>query len=390
MTGITLRPVDSWFFRSSRPFVAQGTLDSLFPPHSWTTIGAIRYHLARCMGWDPSQKWSDALKKLLGDGYESVGELKFLGPHLQITRKETTEGTQTETQHTLYRMPLHLLGKLQPQSPGKEDKWCPTTFLTPGDPVGCDLGSQVRLPTPQQAEPGLKVGQGMWITEQGLQQILSGEKPASSAIFAEKELWQSEYRVGLERHSRHHTALEGQLYSTNHIRMQPDCDLRLVAQVTGIPEKVSKQTSFIMLGGESRMAELSFQDWPQPTLAQTVKDQMEKKGQVVLILLSPLPVSPNWKPQPGTKVPDLPMLKIVSACIEKPVLIGGWDSVNRKPMPLRPYLPAGSVFFCEIEDKNNLADLWSKHGQSIGDFAAQGYGQMALGRWPQPPASKDS
>ncbi|MDQ3460560.1 MAG: type III-B CRISPR module-associated protein Cmr3, partial [Deinococcota bacterium] len=85
-----------------------------------------------------------------------------------------------------------------------------------------------------------------------------------------------------------------------------------------------------------------------------------------------------WR-TPGGSLPGLPG-EIISACVGKPVMIGGWDSEKRKPKELVPHLPAGSVWFVEAE-ASEVAAAKQRHGGHIGEKTAWGYGQILIGAW---------
>jgi len=87
-------------------------------------------------------------------------------------------------------------------------------------------------------------------------------------------------------------------------------------------------------------------------------------------------------PMPGQSFPGLTGSTVVSACVGKPVHIGGWNSLNREPLPLIPYLPAGSTWFCEA-DTAALDSVLALHGRHVGERTPYGFGQIALGAWPQ-------
>jgi CRISPR-associated protein Cmr3 len=87
-------------------------------------------------------------------------------------------------------------------------------------------------------------------------------------------------------------------------------------------------------------------------------------------------------PMPGQTFPGLTGSTVVSACVGRPVHIGGWNSLKREPLPLIPYLPAGSTWFCEAEPAA-LDCVLALHGRHVGERTPYGFGQIALGAWPQ-------
>ena len=58
-------------------------------------------------------------------------------------------------------------------------------------------------------------------------------------------------------------------------------------------------------------------------------------------------------------------------------MIGGWDSLGRRPLPLTPCLPPGSVLFIESRTPPPAGPL------RLGEGTAFGYGRCRLGRWPR-------
>ena len=82
-------------------------------------------------------------------------------------------------------------------------------------------------------------------------------------------------------------------------------------------------------------------------------DQIRNRCQVVLVALSPLDL--DQQHHDGTKpLTCLGSLRVVLACLSRPALIGGWDSLARRPLAIRSLLPPGSVLFCEIADSERF------------------------------------
>ncbi len=77
-------------------------------------------------------------------------------------------------------------------------------------------------------------------------------------------------------------------------------------------------------------------------------------------------------------------VRVVSACLDRPLRIGGWDSLNRRPLPLRSVLPAGSVLFCELAEPRRFLDAMTDGVglPALGERQAFGFGAVALGAWP--------
>ena len=221
MNGFRLDPLDTLFFRDGTPFTArsapQDDVKSLFPPHPATVAGALRAALARANGWDGQGRWPEDIGSVLGDGADDFGVLSMDGPFL------------LRGDGPLFPAPLHLLGATGPAG------WLPRVLLRPGPPAICDLGEAVRLPEAPpgvEATPSLETGDRRWLTSAGMESVLRGECPPAREIVLSDELWSTEMRIGLEREQQTRTAIEGMLYSTAHVRVQPNVSLG--ARVAGI------------------------------------------------------------------------------------------------------------------------------------------------------------
>ncbi len=377
---ILLRPVDAWFFRDGRPYnkeeAAQADVPTLFPPWAPTVVGTIRAALASGQGWNGRGRWAEGLNPVLGNGFEELGQLQFQGPFL------------VRNGEWLFPVPLHLRGGAAEHPVETAPRWSPAAFLAPsaGIPLfDSDLGL-VPLPVPVKprgwrgplAEPS-----DMWITATGYGSILRGKMPDAATLLPSSALWKAEQRVGLARHPESRAAEEGALYGPTYVRLEQDVALALVVQ--GIPPDW-ELPGLIAFGGESRMAhcESAVQELPLP---QEPLDMIRASNRFTVSLLTPLclPSDPSQRlapPMPQRPFPGLAGSKVVSACVGKPIPIGGWDSLDRRPLPLVPCLPPGSTWFCAA-DPAALDSLLAWHGRRVGERTPFGFGQIALGAWPQ-------
>lgn len=361
-----LEPVDTWSLGDGRPNRAgedQSDLGCLFPPTPFTVVGALRAAAARTLGWSgrPREPWPAALRARLGDGRD-VGPLRFVGPLL------------AKDGEPLYPAPLHLLGRRDP-----DGAWHPTALLAPGPEVRCDLADEpVALPTvavrAPDCEPISKATplSDAWVTTRALAAILAGTLPEAGDIVGRDALFAFEPRVGIEREPGRRTVREGRLYRPRHVRLRPG--VGLLVGVQGLdPELLPSVFPF---GGESRLAAATPWSGPDP-LALPVP--APEQG-AALVALTPVRLAEAAVPGPGTPtaslVPGAPG-RIVSACHERPVRLGGWDGVAQRPLPLAPHAPAGSVWFVS----ESLPDPWT----SAGELPAWGFGLLVRGRLPSVP-----
>jgi CRISPR-associated protein Cmr3 len=372
---LLLQPVDAWFFRDGRPYNKQESnqmdVESVFPPPPSTVVGSIRAALARGKGWNGAGAWGEPLAKVLGNGFDDLGQLSFSGPWLVRQGNGKLE--------TLFPAPLHLLGRPEKELKGNESSWTPAALLVPGSEVDCDIG-KVRLPVPNLGgQPGLKDAAGLWITGDGLKQVLQGQLPQETQVVSARQLWRHEYRIGLVRREGTRTTDEQALYSPRYVRL---CrGISLAMEVRGLPNGWEIPGMF-PLGGEGRLATCGAASLP--ALPPPPVDAIRQSNPVTVTLLTPLamPLKGNCgvPPMTGQEFPGLPGARIVSACVERPQRLGGWDSLEHRPLPLTPLFPPGSTWFCTVEPQS-VERLLALHGKNIGTRTSYGFGQIVLGTW---------
>ena len=376
MIGLQLEPVDSWFFRDGTPFTAgsapQDRVTSLFPPYPPTVVGALRAALALEQGWSGRGRWQRELDAVLGDGPNNLGALSFDGPFL------------VQNDEPLFPAPRHLLGSHESEG------WIPRILLQPGPPVGCDLGKAVRLPempgtTDTSATLNLKPGDDEWLTLAGLNAVLRGQLPNRRDVVSGACLWSVEARIGLKRDQHLRSAEEGMLYSTRHVRPQPG--VALGERMYGLPTDWHLPCHrLVSLGGESRLAECRGWDAAMPLLAPM--ELMTANKRLTLVALSPLDLEAAVVrgQQPleigGITEAGAIHVDVVSACLDRPQRIGGWDSLGRCPLPLRSILPPGSVLFCTISSHGSVNLAPSSGMIHVGSRQEWGFGLVAPGPWP--------
>lgn len=367
MNYLKLTPLDSWFFKDGRPFnqgEPSADIESVFPPSAFTIAGAIRAYLARKMGWRDGN-WNEKITKALGDGY-NLGPLRFRGPFLGIENKKTIK--------PLFPVPLHLLGKFEE---GKDDEF---SLLSPGDEIECDLG-KVRLPSAKGIE-GMKTLTRHYLPGESLAKVLQGNTD-NLEIVASKELWGAEYAVGLARDETSRTAKEGYLYSSHKVRLNEDNGACLLMGIEGVRECLDDRFAFPM-GGESRMAIAEIAD-----VQKNLFSRPELKFEDGRLRFTLTHITPAWLdkwPGPGTELPEVPG-RVISACLERSLRIGGWnsvkkegDTITKEPVALKPFIRPGSTWFCESYEDSKEGVL-RLHGSRIGEYTDFGFGEVAIGAW---------
>lgn len=382
MTTLVLHPLDTLFFRDGRPYnqddPSQAEAVSVFPPYPPTVVGAVRAALARAKGW-PNAQWptaelGDGVNWQQGDG--PLGPLRFSGPYV------------VKDNEPLFPAPLCLVrGKTKNGGADVIGR------LIPGEPLDCDLASRVCLPVVKDRSDveGWKVLEDAWLKAAGMQRVLDGSVPdPREDVLKADEIWQREPRAGIQRHPEKRVTMrfepqdgepaKGALYAAAHVRLCPGVALAMTLEHGGgdLPHALAP------LGGESRSAWLEALDRPvELPKAPNLQAEADGKLRYTVIHITPADLGEDW-PGPGETLGDAQGQKlpgrILSACIGRPVRVGGWDGIKKQPLPLRPLIPAGSVWFLEASAEE-AKTLGNWHGRAIGRATGWGFGRVLMGRW---------
>lgn len=371
---------DTLFFKESRPIESIGgsQLNSVFPPPAKTLIGAIRTTIGneKKVDWHAySSDQNHDLRKIIGDS-ENLHPLHFCGPYLLHAGER------------LFPVPLIHLATHSHGSPEQQTRLVPSTEW-----VDCDLG-KVKMPVKQNTDlTGAKPFPTSFMTAKGLQEFLSGNA-ITEPLQHQDEFFLSEQRLGIARDSNTRTASNGMLYQTSHIR--PHQKVQIGITLSGLQELPELPLQGVTrLGAEGRIASwkrLKAEDSPTIELPAITKPK-NAKG-LVLVLLTPALFSNGWCPE-NFEAATSPngqqywtgyikefALHIECSVIGKPIREGGWNMAAKAPRPLASYVPAGSCYFCTLNNGTDLeAAQKALHGIQIGNEQEYGRGQLAVGYW---------
>ncbi|MGZ5027283.1 MAG: type III-B CRISPR module-associated protein Cmr3 [Methylobacter sp.] len=372
---------DSLFFGGGKPMNAGESywIDSQFPPTGLTLQGAIRTAVLYYTGADIDAfvngnaclpNGGGSLKDEIGDA-KSLGRLKLTGPFLYHNGE------------LLFPAPLDLISNRHGQR----------ALLKPADTAAeCDLG-RIRLPAVKGA--GYKVTENSYVSHHDMAKLLNGEAdgveqiPLIAENATEKGLADKEPKMGLARNNRTRNSVEGMLFSIAPVRPRPGVGLSL--RVQGIePEHLPQQAFLQKLGGEGKLAgiRVSDKDISMPEARRITQQGETVRFKLVFTQPALMPVN-GWLPKSFAQAANKeywfgPLndceVTIISACIGKPLKLGGWDLKTGSSKTHKAYIPAGSVYFCEAQAKDRESIL-KLHNTKLGDNCEYGFGHVLVGCW---------
>lgn len=202
----------------------------------------------------------------------------------------------------------------------------------------------------------------------GLLNYLQGDSFSTKEA---EDLWGSEFQVGIEK-SAQRTAEIGKIYSVEFIRLKEEEKWQFFASgflvdfvldKKYIEEKKLKPEGFLALGGESRAAKYeTIQDEQiaqsdKLTMGDFLNDALTDSNKFKLYLASPAIFNNGWYPDflglvDGELIGEIDNLRfrLISAVVNKPQTISGWNVAEKKPRPVVKAVPAGSVYYFELMD----------------------------------------
>jgi CRISPR-associated protein Cmr3 len=209
-----------------------------------------------------------------------------------------------------------------------------------------------------------------------MQKIISGQLPQLCECHYMDELFCLEQRIGIQRDKKTLTTGEMAMYSPHYVRLQKDISLAIA--VDNLPADWTLPLMF-PLGGESRMTICT----PlKSTLRLPAMELRTKK--VVVIALTPTYFigGPWWGAGPGDSASFLNSElqgTLVTSAMDRPVLVGGWDTCQGASLPMYPMAPPGSVWWIE----NTAFNIPPDRPLKLGDRTAFGFGMALVGVWPE-------
>lgn len=407
---IWIDPFDVVLFRDGRPFNAGegGHVRSQFPPMPNTLMGIIRTTIlvqALAKTGQTLHDWQNggarpSLKALLGYSSRTPGTLQAKGP--LVARRE--EGTV----RPYLPMPLDVLA--QEAGTGMFHLLAPGADPIPGmssEPLTRPLWSADE--SPGSAEAGER---SFTVLRESLRGYLRGEKEGGAiglTTVESDDLFQRERRLGIRLDNTRRVSEEGMLYTAEMVRTAADSGLLVCLEGADAfwEEENLPREGLLALGGERRAGRYQLLGPDIDTHIESLKNliavESEAARRFKLYLVTPASFQPEAG-RPGW-LPDMvgspryedgvssymcrsdPLeFRLVGAAVGKPMAVSGWSLSHERPNASRRLVPAGSVYYFELE-RGSFSDVlerfWFKSmlADQKSEDARAGFGITLVGRW---------
>jgi CRISPR-associated protein Cmr3 len=206
-------------------------------------------------------------------------------------------------------------------------------------------------------------------------QYLAGSADASALctkVIELKDIVKGEPKVGLARVLETRTSKDGHLFSVSQIRpkTQENGAVDFLIGCNDLNPAILPP-ALARIGADGKTAAVITAGAPgiNPT---TINGDFLK-----MYLATPAVFKNGWQPDIDLNCYGV---KIIAASIGRVQHIGGFDMVHRRPKPMLKAIPAGSVYFLQVEDDTKRDLLLRLHGQSICgsingyDYHKEGFG----------------
>lgn len=367
-----IEPNDVLMFRDGRPFAGGDDhfARGVFPPSPGTIYGALRSHILS-HHWPEYNKFASVHEEMPEKLQKEIGTPNGLG---SLTLCQLTLAKRNgDSVEQYFPIPRDIAkgkgcddGKLYLLSP-KEMSGITTITDLPAS-----LNNMWYL-----SEKTMEAVSG-FVSSKEMGEYLLGKSPLS--WIKSDELFKTEERTGIQKSRKTRSVETGRLYSVEYFRM---------AENTGFAVEVSNtellsKSGILRLGGDNRSAHYMETSWNEIAKGQ-IKKKVSEGRRFKLVLITPAIFENGWLPEgmnKGTMQGEINgiAVKMIAACIGKPVGIGGYDLVKNRPKTMKKAVPAGSVYYFELQE-SSIDDLFERvWHKSISDEKSQeGFGITLIG-----------
>jgi len=377
-----LQPTDTFFFRDGRPFTKgeQSEGHSIFPPHPSTILGALRSAYIAELG-DLSRFYSGGMRETIGTPESLCNAIRLRSVLLANDRANRLE--------LFFPAALDLIDrKDEPRGNGAPPSLHRLT------PKRSDFTSNGTLDYPLS-----------WSTSESIESDVDGllDMGAFSRYLRGNDtplllteratLIERESKIGIARSRETLSSEEQMLYRIEMSRFKDNDGSYGFVVDYECPESLPHR-GLLKLGGEGKSfvyQNIEVDMSPLFSHLDAVKTAIQSTGRFKLYFATPAIFKHGWLPSwlsdytlPGAYLPEnaAPIsLRLITAAVDKPVPVGGWDMAKGEAKPTLLAVPAGSVYYFELLDRDRIDDLINAfHYQNISDERAdEGFGLALVG-----------
>jgi len=337
---LLIEPRDVLILRGNRLFGEAGSYgESLIPPWPSLAAGALRSALLVHDGVDPVAFGRGQADHPTIGSRDKPGRFAVLGFHLARRRNGSVE--------TLHPIPADL-DVVDHREHHCDNYRFELRRLTPKNlAAGIKSSSPLAQLAVQSSDAQAKPAKGLWLTQAGFTDYLSGAVPAAETLVRSEELWKIDPRVGVALDGTYGRARDGALFTTETVAFRKDVGFVVAARGSGgLPD-----SGTLRFGGDGRAAGWQRIDhkFDSPDLA-----EIARNGRCRLVLTAPGLFPDGWLP-PGVTSDDGEYrfelhgvrARVSCAAVPRAGVVSGWDLARRKPKPAQRAVPPGSVYWFE-------------------------------------------
>jgi CRISPR-associated protein Cmr3 len=356
-----IRPLDTLFFKDGKPFSRgdETWADGVFPPYPSVVYGALRtWFISQQPGGLSGDILSKSEKIKINHICYEFGGNEIMMP-MPLDLAESKDKSASKRKEEKEKSEYEVVGLVPEMIENRVSNYPFKMVLMP-----------------QKEQLVEEVEQG-FIAESAFMTYLN----APDAYFSVKKLAdivQTEPKVGIGRNYYTNTAKDSMLYRVG-MRRASSFRLRVDFDLPDGAEVGHEDSYFIKLGAENKVAEMHIASSGRTKIS---SDDIELTSRKFKLYLSTpaIFIKNGW-------YPDLTAHNInatlVAAAVGKPLHIGGFDMKGNKPKNMFKAVPAGSVFFYEAAESENMNTLKERlFGKSISEeMKDQGFGIAYIGKW---------
>jgi CRISPR-associated protein Cmr3 len=193
-----------------------------------------------------------------------------------------------------------------------------------------------------------------------------------------------EPKLGISRNKETHTSENSLLYRIGMVRPEIKQEKELIQLGIAVCfDNLSidiNEKQLLQLGGERKTA--IAQAETENLILKMPKNIDEKVG-FKIYLATPAIFEAGWYPKLFLETFNL---DLITAALDKPIHVGGWDIDKNEPKPMRQAVPAGSVYYVKPQENrpNKIREaiqfIENQHSISELNTAKQGFGIAFVGK----------